>query len=181
MFDTAVLFYLTMIVDLAKLEDSDNRFEFSVSADDLDLETENVRLKSDIAVSCEITKNIPKTDVAGTISVAVEVDCTRCLLAIEKPFAFNFEAAYVPTEELLKESEAELEADDLDVDVLDGDELNMREVVREQILLNVPDQIFCKEDCKGLCQKCGANMNLIDCSCKETEIDPRWEALKKLK
>lgn len=169
-----------MIVDLAKLEGPNNRFEFSISADDLDLEIDNVKLKSDIAVSCEIARSISKTDVAGTISVAAEIDCTRCLIPIEQLFAFSFAAAYVPIEELLKECEAELEADDLDVDVLDADELDLREVVREQILLNLPDQIFCKEDCKGLCQKCGANLNLIDCSCKETETDPRWAALKNL-
>jgi uncharacterized protein len=170
-----------MIVDLAKLEGQNNKFEFSISAGDLDMETENVKLNSDIAVSCEITKNISKTDVTGSISVATEIDCTRCLIPIEQLLEFNFEAAYLPSEELLKESEAELEADDLDVDVLDADELDLREVVREQILLNLPDQLFCKEDCKGLCQKCGANLNLIDCSCKETEIDPRWAALKNIK
>lgn len=170
-----------MIVDLAKLEGSNNKFEFSISADDLDLETENVILNGDIAVSCEITKNISKTDIAGAISVSAEIDCTRCLIPIEQLFAFSFEAAYVPTEELLKERAAELEADDLNVDVLDADELNLREVVREQILLSLPDQIFCRGDCKGLCQKCGTNLNLIDCSCTETEIDPRWAALKNLK
>ncbi len=170
-----------MIVDLAKLEGPNDRFEFSILANDLDLETDNVRLRSDIAVSCEIAKNVSKTDVTGSISVATVIDCTRCLIPIEQLLEFNFEAAYVPSEVLLKESEAELEADDLDFDVLDADELDLREVVREQILLNLPDQIFCKEDCKGLCQKCGANLNLVDCSCEETEIDPRWAALKNIK
>ena len=169
-----------MIVDLARLEGTDNRFEFSIAADDLDLDTENVRLKSDIAVSGEISKNIVKTDVTGTISVAVEIDCTRCLMPIKRQLAFRFDVSYLPSEELLK-ADAELDANDLDVDALDADELDLREVVREQILLNLPDQIFCKDDCKGLCQKCGANLNLIDCSCKETETDPRWEALKNLK
>ncbi len=170
-----------MIVDLAKLEGSHYSFEFSIAADDLDLETENVRLKSDTAVSGEISKNNSKAEVTGTISVAEEIDCTRCLTPTDHALSFDFEAAYLPSEELLRESEAELEADDLVVDALDGDELDLREVVREQILLNLPDQIFCKDDCKGLCQKCGANLNLIDCSCKETEIDPRWAALKNLK
>lgn len=170
-----------MIVDLAKLEGSDNRFEFSIAADDLDLETENVRLKSDTAVSGEISKNIVKTDVTGTISVAAEIDCTRCLIPIAEHLTFSFDVSYLPSDELLKEADAELDSDDLDVDALDGDELDLREVVREQILLNLPDQIFCKDDCKGMCQKCGANLNLIDCSCQETEIDPRWAALKNLK
>ena len=170
-----------MIVELAKLDGPNNRFEFSISADDLDLETHNVRLKSDIAASCEVIRNSSKTEITGSISVSAEIDCTRCLIPIEHLFAFGFAAAYVPSEVLLKESEAEIEADDLDVDVLDADELDLREVIREQILLNLPDQIFCKEDCKGLCQKCGANLNLIDCSCNETETDPRWAALKNLK
>lgn len=170
-----------MIVNLAKLEDTDDRFEFSIRADELDLETDNVRLMSDIGALCEITKSISRTGIKGKVSVAIEVDCTRCLVPVEQPLGFSFSAAFVPREELLKEDEAELEAQDLDVDVLDADELDLREVVREQILLNLPDQIFCKEDCKGLCQKCGANLNLIDCKCIETEIDPRWAALKKLK
>jgi uncharacterized protein len=70
---------------------------------------------------------------------------------------------------------------DLDVDAITSDELDLKEVVREQILLNLPEQEFCGEDCKGLCQKCGTNLNLIDCKCEETEIDPRWAALKNLK
>ena len=167
-----------MIVDLAKLEGSDNRFEFFIVADDLDLGTDNVTLKSNTAVSGEITKNIVKTNIIGTISVAAEIDCTRCLVPIEKHLSFGFDVSYVPSQELLKEGDAELTADDLDVEVLDGDELDLREVVREQILLNLPDQIFCKDDCQGLCQKCGANLNLIDCSCEDQEIDPRWAALK---
>ncbi|MEO7672525.1 MAG: DUF177 domain-containing protein [Pyrinomonadaceae bacterium] len=170
-----------MIVDLAKLEGSNNKFEFSISAGDLDLETDTVSLKSDIAVFGEITKTIPKTELSGNVSVVTEIDCTRCLTPIEVPLAFSFEAGYVPSEVLLQESEAELGNEDLDVDALDADQLDMREVVREQILLNLPDQIFCREDCKGLCQKCGGNLNLIDCSCNETETDPRWAALQNLK
>jgi uncharacterized protein len=57
----------------------------------------------------------------------------------------------------------------------------LTELVREQILLAVPEQVFCREDCKGLCLKCSANRNLIDCNCEEKEIDPRWAALKNLK
>ena len=55
------------------------------------------------------------------------------------------------------------------------------EVVREQILLAMPEQVFCWEDCKGLCPKCGTNLNLIDCKCADDEVDPRWAALKSLK
>jgi uncharacterized protein len=45
----------------------------------------------------------------------------------------------------------------------------------------LPEQAFCREDCRGLCEKCGANQNLIDCKCEEKEIDPRWQGLRELK
>jgi uncharacterized protein len=46
--------------------------------------------------------------------------------------------------------------------------------------LNLPEQVFCREDCRGLCAKCGANRNATDCGCEEKEIDPRWAGLKNL-
>ncbi len=59
-----------MIVDLAKLDEADTRFEFSIPADEIDLETENVRLKSDIAASCEVSRNGSKTEIKGSVSVS---------------------------------------------------------------------------------------------------------------
>jgi uncharacterized protein len=44
----------------------------------------------------------------------------------------------------------------------------------------VPTQVLCRDDCKGLCAKCGANLNLADCDCEDKEIDPRWAELKRL-
>ena len=67
-----------MIIDLDKLGDSSKKFEFSVPAGDLDLDTENVRLKGDTLASGEVRKSIAKIDVSGTITVPAEVDCTRC-------------------------------------------------------------------------------------------------------
>jgi uncharacterized protein len=71
--------------------------------------------------------------------------------------------------------------DDLDVSIYDGEKIDLTDLVREQILLDLPTQILCQEDCKGLCQKCGANLNEVNCNCEENEIDPRWSALKNLK
>ena len=169
-----------MIIDLGNLESS-LHFEFSVTADELDLGSDNFRLASDAKTAGEITKHIAQTDVAGTISAEAEIDCTRCLLPIEKDFEIAFNVSYITADGIPDAGSAELEAADLDTDVLAGETLDLKEVVREQILLNLPEQVFCKEDCRGLCQKCGANRNLINCSCEENEIDPRWSALKNLK
>ncbi len=170
-----------MIIDLANIEGSSHPFKFSIAAADLDLDTENIRLKTDAAASGEITKHIIQTDITGMINAEAEVDCTRCLLPIDKSLAIDFDVSYVTEDDFADESNAELLAGDLNTDVLNGDMLDLKGVVREQILLNLPTQIFCTQDCKGLCQKCGANRNLINCECEEKEADPRWSALRNIK
>ena len=89
--------------------------------------------------------------------------------------------SFVTPDNLTVEKEAELRIEDLDVSIYEGDKIDLSELVREQIILNLPEKIFCSEDCKGLCAKCGANRNLIDCNCDKKELDPRWAALKNLK
>lgn len=170
-----------MIVDLITLGNSPHHFEFSLTPEEIDLESETAKLKNEIRVEGVLTKHIAQTDIEGTISTETETECTRCLLAVERNFEFVFEAAFVTEENYTQTKEAEINAKDLDVSVFEGDKIDLTELVREQILLNLPEQVFCKEDCKGLCEKCGANRNLIDCNCIEKEVDPRWSALKNLK
>jgi uncharacterized protein len=92
----------------------------------------------------------------------------------------DFAASFVAPENFAADKEREVSAEDLDVDVLESDQLDLNQLVREQIVLNFPEQVFCEPDCKGLCPKCGANRNLIDCNCDLEETDPRWAALKNL-
>ena len=56
--------------------------------------------------------------------------------------------------------------------------LELDDIVISDILLSLPQKNLCKDDCKGLCQICGKNLNEGDCSCDKREIDPRLEMLK---
>ena len=60
-------------------------------------------------------------------------------------------------------------------------ELDLRPALREQWLLNVPGYALCRDDCKGLCPTCGAELNVGPCDCASTSADPRWDALRKLR
>jgi len=77
--------------------------------------------------------------------------------------------------------ETHLENSDLDTDVIEGNELDLTEIAREQILLNLPEQELCKEDCRGICPTCGKDLNEGECRCGEDDVDPRWAALKDLR
>lgn len=170
-----------MIVDVTSLRDAQTSFDFSIPPDEIDFGGETIKLKDVVKVEGNLKRGIAQTDVRGKISARIEAECSRCLQAAEISLEFAFDAAFVTAENYTREKEAELKVDDLEVSVFDGDRIDLTELVREQILLNLPARIFCREDCRGLCQKCGANLNLIDCNCREEEIDLRWSKLKSLK
>ena len=172
---------LAVIIDLASSDISGTSLDVAIEPGEIDLEGEAVSLKTPVRVEAELKKDIVETSIAGNISARVSLDCTRCLTGIEQALEFPFEASFVEPEYFSDAKETELRESDLDVAVAEEGTIDLAELVREQILLNLPEQVFCREDCRGLCEKCGANRNLIDCNCKEKEIDPRWAALKDLK
>jgi len=101
-------------------------------------------------------------------------ECRRCLIDVTAPVAENFQLLFV---------EAETEgADDPDVYVVDprAHELDLRPALREQWLLAVPAFVQCRDDCKGLCPTCGADLNAGACDCAPA-TDSRWEALRKVR
>ncbi len=170
-----------MIIDLLNLEKSPFDFDVSFGADEINLDSETVELINEVEVKATLTKHIMKADVEGEIFAEAETECSRCLTKITEDLRIPFEVSYVEPENYPKAQETELNEEDLSVAILEKDKINVVELVREQILLNLPEHIYCRKDCKGLCEICTANRNLIDCKCKEKEVDPRWSALQDLK
>jgi len=170
-----------MIVDLAIIKDTPTLFDFTLEPNQIDLESEAAKITDVVKVAGKLKKGIVQTDVEGDVLTVLEVECTRCLRKFETPLEILFKVGFVSEEHYTKEKEAEVNVEDLEISISENDKINLTEVVREQILLNLPDQIFCQENCRGLYQMCGANRNLVNCNCEKKEIDPRWSALKNLK
>jgi uncharacterized protein len=170
-----------MIIDLNALGERSNNVDIEIAPNEIDFELENVRTVSPIRLQCEVDRSDFRTSVTGKIGAEFEIDCTRCLEAVQVPFEFDFEVEFVDAEHFGSTGEHEIDPKDLSADALPNENLDLTELSREQILLNLPEQVFCKDDCKGLCEICGENRNLKDCNCSEIEVDPRWSALKDLK
>ena len=170
-----------MIVELAEIEGTARRFDFQLSPEVLDLEDSDLNLNGDLHVTGEIEKTSAEVVVKGSITGDGEIECSRCLQPVEQKLKIDFQANFVTPEHFSVDKENEVSVSDLDTDVLEGDRIDIKDIVREQVLLNVPEQVFCEPDCKGLCPKCGSNRNLIDCKCDLNETDPRWAALKNLR
>ncbi len=170
-----------MILDLNNVGSHSSTFELEIAAGDVDLEEESVSLVSDVTSTLDASRSDDGIDLKGRFDAELEIDCVRCLEPARFTLPIDFDVRYVPPEQFAAPGEHSVGGTELTVDVIEGETLDLADFVREQILLNLPEQPFCQEDCKGLCQKCGANLNLIDCKCKEAETDPRWAALADLK
>jgi uncharacterized protein len=114
----------------------------------------------------------------GTLKGSIVGHCARCLddytMDVERPFhVILLPHSQVP-------AEVELEEEDLELSYYRGEEVDISPLVREQLLLDLPTQPLCREDCQGLCPKCGINRNRESCRC-EIGADPRLAALQGLK
>jgi len=116
----------------------------------------------------------------GEIDTTVETDCSRCLELARIPVHARFGYTLVPEREGHAE-ETELSAEDLDSVHYRDDLIDPEPLIYEQIVLQIPMKALCREECKGLCPRCGANLNQGDCGCRENPGDSRLAVLKKLK
>ncbi len=170
-----------MIIDLGNLGKTAKRVDLTFDPVEIDLESETVKLTGKTDFSGEIERVGAKSHLSGVIKTNASLDCTRCLDPIKKHFEFSFRAIFSDPNDTDTSVEVEVRGDELDESPLGGGKVDAAEIVREQILLELPEQIFCAKDCKGLCPKCGENLNLIDCKCADEDVDPRWAALKNVK
>ena len=118
--------------------------------------------------------------ISGSLSSGVVLLCSRCLESFEFHTDDRFDLYCETGAQGLPEQEHELAGDELDVTYLEQGRINTDHLLRENILLSLPVQPLCHEDCRGLCPHCGANLNQGACGCRPTHTDPRLEALRKL-
>lgn len=108
----------------------------------------------------------------GMITTCIHGICDRCAAEFDRELEIPIDAVLV-TELANEENEDEW------VFTLEGDSADLEDIVRTVFVLNMDSKLLCSDDCKGLCCRCGKNLNDGPCSC-EKEIDPRLAALKQL-
>ncbi len=117
----------------------------------------------------------------GHLAVTMRCDCNRCLEPAVFPIDSSFDLFYRPAEEAGDDKEeAEIDEGEAEIAFYEGAGIELKDVLREQILLSMPMQRVCREDCQGICPVCGQNRNLINCGCEAKLVDDRWSALKKV-
>jgi len=170
-----------MWIDIDQIPEGGLKLEFQEPPNILEFEETGVRVSGLVSVACHIQKYKGTIFVRGNISTILEMECGRCLENFPYRLESELEVDYQPAHREDSEEEVVLEDNDLLAIYYTGQEINLTEAVRDQIVLEVPIQPICLEECRGLCPTCGTNLNIAPCHCAREEINPRWEALKNLK
>lgn len=171
-----------MRIEVEKLSGAGEPFAHTYAEGGLSLDESRARLRGPAVVEGRASRKGEEVNLKGRIRAEVELACDRCLTGVTAPLEVEFEESFVPSAAEAREGEErELGRDDLRVSAYEGDAVDVDELVREQVLLALPTRFVCREDCKGLCATCGADLNSESCDCPQGEVDPRWAALGKLK
>ena len=103
--------------------------------------------------------------------MVLEIPCDRCLEPVQEVIELDFF------------KNVDLAADDQEDDLdeknyIDGYNLDVEKLLYNEILIGWPMKILCSEDCKGICNTCGQNLNLGTCDCEDTSLDPRMSVIR---
>lgn len=170
-----------MQIALDKLKESGGTFAHVYDARELQLDDAEVRLVEAGEVSGRVRRDGNEVVLQGKLHAKLEVVCGRCLQPVELPVTAEFNERFVRAVSWAAEDQHELQEEDLNLAVFDGEAIELDDLVREELLLAVPVNVLCSEDCRGLCPNCGIDRNLKSCQCEDNEIDSRWQELKHLR
>jgi uncharacterized protein len=170
-----------MLISLARLPVEGLAFEHQYGPDELDITGHEFRFRDAPRVVGRVDRAGSEIRLRGDVSTVVFEECDRCLKDVEIPVEAKVDLLYAADDPGSgKGSESEVHGRDLDVALYENDTIDIDQMVREQIELNLPPRVLCEEDCRGLCPQCGANLNIEECGCARP-VDPVWRALADFK
>ena len=133
-----------------------------------------------VDIDCLITKTSTTVFINGKLSAIIKSYCSRCLEDVNIPIGGNFTYTLFPAKAETRE-DLELTAEELEISHYQGDFVDLTSIICEQIILQIPFQTLCREECKGLCPRCGINLNTSSCNCHLDVVDHIMAVLKNLK
>jgi len=169
---------------VAELPDSGRAVHFHRSEDwlaDLTQVSQEISLARPIQVDLNLVPEGDGIKLSGRLQGAVSVPCSRCV----QEFVLDLDETidFVLLEPLPADTpeEIDLTSEDLETEFYDGVTIDVDHIVREQIFLALPQRPLCRQECKGLCPGCGADLNEKSCRCEKKETDSPFDVLRSIK
>ncbi len=167
-----------MLIQLDKIGDEPFHWEESPSISAESLGRSELLGVGGISWSGSVAPYLVGYRLAARLSYEQTLTCTRCLTQVARTVEDEIELAIDTSASEPMLGEHELRASELRTLFLEGHELDTTPILMEQMVLNIPMKPLCREECAGLCPQCGADRNQVRCTCAESVVDPRWQALE---
>ncbi len=169
-----------MFIGLRELELHTVSFNVEIPAGEIDYES---KISQSSVLHSEGTAQLlnhalGEVRVLGDLNVTVESTCDRCVEPTSFPIESHFDLIYMPASSAKTGGEDELDTAGVEVGYYEGSGLALKDVLREVVLLALPMQLVCSEECKGICPVCGQNRNQRECGCHPEAADDRWNKLR---
>ena len=173
-----------MFLSVKELELRKIRFEEAVEAGRIDFSGAELEQDGPLAVK-GTAELIPWSDgevrIQGRYTVEMAAQCDRCLGRAQFMLDEGFDLFYRPMSVIARDEEVEIDEGETEIGFYEGGGIELEEILREQVLLALPMQRVCRENCQGICPVCGKNRNEGACGCKASVEDSRLAALRNLK
>jgi uncharacterized protein len=167
-----------VFIEIEDLKPEPLHFHHVYPIREINFSHKDAALNAPVATDFVLTHKDRDLHVDGTLKTAILYTCSRCAKEFSRPLATSFDLSYLPQPKWTNQSaEIELQYEDMDVAYYNGISFDVDLMVLEQIELAIPMQFVCRDDCKGLCYRCGADLNEGACLCKDEETDSRLSVL----
>lgn len=170
-----------MLIKLEEIGDEPFHWEESPSISAESLGRSELLGVGGVSWSGQVVQDLAGYRLQARLAYEQTLTCTRCLQPIARSVEDEIELMIDTSASEPMLGEHELRASELGTLFLEGEELDTTPILMEQLQLNIPMKPLCREDCAGLCPRCGGDRNEVRCSCAESEVDPRWQALEQFR
>lgn len=165
-----------LLVNAAELlRDPGNRKHVSDVVPPADIDAESPAITGDVAVEVDLESTVDDIGLSGTIGVPWTGHCRRCLKPLTETLTIDVAERYAEASENGSFGPAD------DAFPIERGQIDLRPMVREEVLLAVDEARLCRPDCPGLCPVCGKDVSVEPCDCDSTLVDDRWAVLDQLR
>ncbi len=140
-----------------------------------------VPVEGPISVNMRMERAGRNVRVRGDIRTTLRLNCSRCVEDFSWIVASEFDFPIITPEDSGKHPDRSLSPEDMEVSFFDGESVDVERIAAEQIFLLIPIKPLCREECEGLCPRCGANLNLGPCRCTHEAGSSPFDALRDMK
>jgi len=170
---------MSVVIDMKPILDGEtDRIEFDcpwISSETADIEGQypDIEFTETPRLSGEVVNHSGYMKMSMTLCIKYKTQCARCLAELERTGEYSFEKNVAVKGTLQNE-------DNDDYILVESSQIELDTTAEELLMLGLPIRHLCRDDCKGLCPKCGKDLNVRDCECQKKDVDPRLAVLAKL-